>query len=555
MPMLLALLVVTFAVTAVLVREAWLTARAQRELAGRAAQDYAAYATWSTARIAETNLYAALSTLFRDAGTMSMPKDAPLPTLATLLRSARWVKECRCVPTIPVDYYFRIDFADDSVSGSDASGRGHPVAGWVPTAISERAKKTMTFTVLFEQSADSTHVVAFVMRRDAHGHPRGALGFVTDPVRYANAIFPTILGKRDILPRTLTRGIPNDSLLVAAVIDPYGGEIFRSAAWRTGTPTDTASLPAAYGGMLLHVALRPEAAARLHVSALPRSRVALWSGLLAVSGVLVLLVMRTLRREHELARLRSEFTASVSHELRTPLAQILLFGETLTLGRTRSESERLSAAEVIVREARRLMHLVENALHFSRSERQAIRLSPEPAALAPLVRDILHGFAPLARDAAVELETDLDASAEALVDRSAFRQMVLNLLDNAVKYGGRRGRVRVELAREAKVVRVAIEDRGPGVRVEDRERVWQPFVRGETDAAESGGETGSGIALAVVRDLALRHRGRTWVESGIAGGARFIIELPATGPEDAEEVCDAVATVAGAGDDGRGDRT
>ena len=86
-----------------------------------------------------------------------------------------------------------------------------------------------------------------------------------------------------------------------------------------------------------------------------------------------------LRRESELARLRSDFIASVSHELRTPLAQVRMFAETLLLGRVRSEEERLRSLQIVDQEARRLTHLVENILQFSRAEREAIRLAPVPS--------------------------------------------------------------------------------------------------------------------------------------------------------------------------------
>src|SRR5204863_999426 len=128
----------------------------------------------------------------------------------------------------------------------------------------------------------------------------------------------------------------------------------------------------------------------------PRSRLFALFGLLVLMGGLVVAVVIQLRREHELTRLRADLTAGVSHELRTPLAQILLFGETLMLERTRSERERRAAAEVIVREARRLMHLVENALHFARTDRHLLELSAEVIDIGALTREILVAFAPLA---------------------------------------------------------------------------------------------------------------------------------------------------------------
>src|SRR5262249_25619964 len=123
---------------------------------------------------------------------------------------------------------------------------------------------------------------------------------------------------------------------------------------------------------------------------------------------------------------------SVSHELRTPLSQILLFAETLNLGRVRTDQARRTATGVIVHEGRRLMPLVENILHFSRAERRMTRLGPEPIDLSRAVATVIEDWLPLAGAADVRVETRFAVDVHALADRGALRQMVLNLLDNAV---------------------------------------------------------------------------------------------------------------------------
>src|SRR5207244_712328 len=133
------------------------------------------------------------------------------------------------------------------------------------------------------------------------------------------------------------------------------------------------------GGMQVAVALRPELASKLVIGGLPRSRLPLLLGALGLTAGLIVTALVQLRREYELARLRTDFVSGVSHELRTPLAQIRMFSETLLLGRVRSEEEGRRSLEIIDQEARRLTHLVENLLHFSRSERQVTRLSPASA--------------------------------------------------------------------------------------------------------------------------------------------------------------------------------
>ena len=218
-------------------------------------------------------------------------------------------------------------------------------------------------------------------------------------------------------------------------------------------------------------------------------------GLLVLGAGSLVLTALHLRRQHELARLRADFTASVSHELRTPLAQILLYGEMLIFERTRSRQKRRVAAEVIVREARRLMHMVENALHFTRSDRGVATVAPALALVAPVVRDTLVAFAPLAWAADVTIHDDLDATAAAVIDRSALRQILLNLLDNAVKYGPRTQTVVVTLTTERDVVRLVVEDEGPGVASANRNTIWLPFVRGGGGAVADGVQsTGAGSA-------------------------------------------------------------
>jgi signal transduction histidine kinase len=230
-----------------------------------------------------------------------------------------------------------------------------------------------------------------------------------------------------------------------------------------------------------------------------------------------------LRREHELSRLRADFISSVSHELRTPLSQILLFAETLNLGRVRTEQERRTATGVIVQEGRRLMHLVENILHFSRAERQMARLGPEPVDLSQAVAEIVEDWLPLATAADVRIDTRFAPDVHAVADRSALRQMVLNLLDTALKYGPAAQTVTVGTSAENGHARFWVDDQGEGIPPRERERVWSSFYRLDRHANSS--VAGSGIGLYVVRELARLHDGDAWIEDAPGGGARVIVEL------------------------------
>jgi signal transduction histidine kinase len=400
------------------------------------------------------------------------------------------------------------------------------------------------FVIRFVRRGDSIDAIGLSPQRNASGQMVGALGFVTPAPALVEALFKYLWRYPALLPVAITHGLPSDSLLAASVSVPADPEIYRSAGWSPRLRSDTASLASFAGGLKVRIALRPDATARLQGAVVPGSRVPVWVGLLMLTGLLTGVIVRNLQREHELARLRLEFSAGVSHELRTPLTQILLYGETLALGRIRTEEERTSAAGVIVREAKRLMHLIDNTLAFSRAERPVVSLSPRRVELAPLVAEVTDGFAPLAEARNVVIVTAVDENARAFVDPEAFRQILINLLDNAVKYGPPRQQVSVGVSTGHTVVtlrpamlapgqpvsrtavRLTVDDEGPGVAGRARNDIWIPFVRGRNGETPTG--TGCGLGLAVVRDLAERHNGRAWVEVPPSGrGARFVVELPA----------------------------
>jgi signal transduction histidine kinase len=232
-----------------------------------------------------------------------------------------------------------------------------------------------------------------------------------------------------------------------------------------------------------------------------------------------------------LARLRTDFVSGVSHELRTPLAQIRWFAELLRMNKLRTEAERARSAEIIDQEARRLTYLVENVLNFARTEKGANRVSLAPADLDQEIAEAIELFAPLARARKMTVAESLDSSAVLPIDRDALRQILLNLLDNAVKYGpaGQTITVGSEIAGER--ARIWVEDQGPGIPHEYRQRVWEPYVRLNRESEASTG--GSGIGLSVVRELVTLHGGRTRAE-GVSGGsgARIVIELPLTQHDD-----------------------
>lgn len=319
---------------------------------------------------------------------------------------------------------------------------------------------------------------------------------------------------------------PADWVLSAIIADGRGEVWYRSAGRYPQLYTGTRPvLEGVLSGLTITVAVRPDAADDLFIGGLPSTRLLTLFILLGLTAGLLVVALVLIRREAEITRLRSDFIAGVSHELRTPLAQIRMFAETLMLGRVRSEVEHHRSLEIIDQEARRLTHLVENVLLFARSERRSGRINPERIDIAADIRDAIHGFAILCRSKAIEIRPELQEGVTAPVDRGALRQILLNLLDNAAKYGPLAQRITVGMALFDRAVRIWVDDEGPGIPEADRIRVFESFYRLDRDIASP--VAGSGIGLAIVRELVQLHDGRGWIDDAPGGGARVVVEFPA----------------------------
>jgi signal transduction histidine kinase len=287
--------------------------------------------------------------------------------------------------------------------------------------------------------------------------------------------------------------------------------------------------------MVVQAGIRQDASSHLIIGGLPRSRIPLLLGLmiltLGVGGAALL----QLRRERQLARLRDDFISGVSHEFRTPLTQIRVFAELLDEEKLRTDEERKRSTRVINREARRLTHLVENILHFSTLRRVPSDLGElEEIPLESAMGELAEAFGPQAAAGQHTIEVSVQPGLHVSAVRGGLYRILANLLDNALKYGPPGQKVEVRGTREGSWVRISVDDEGPGIPAQDRDRIWNPYRRLDRDRA--GEIQGSGIGLAVVAELSSAYGGRAWVEEGERGGARFVVELPASDapPEESD---------------------
>ncbi len=351
------------------------------------------------------------------------------------------------------------------------------------------------------------------------------LGFAVDQQAFKER-FGRVFEAGPLLPAALTdRNAFDNDWLYLNVTGPDGDNTLVHGERYQADLRVERGLGGYYEGLLegynVEVALDPDAAAQLVIGGLPESRLPTIGVLLLLTIGLIGFAMTLVRREAAFASARADFIARVSHELRTPLAQIRLFAETLRHKRFSSDADQQRSLEIIDREARRLSHLVDNVLEFSKSERGRIDLHRVALDLAALTEDAVASYAP---PPSVNIEALTEATVPVDADPDALRQVVLNLLDNAVKYGPQQQTVRVSVDRNEHKARLSVEDEGPGIPAHERDRIFVPYYRMRREDNEN--TTGTGIGLAVVKELVNRHNGVVSVEPCDSGGTRFVVEMP-----------------------------
>lgn len=270
----------------------------------------------------------------------------------------------------------------------------------------------------------------------------------------------------------------------------------------------------------LSLALNPAILPILVSSATPSYQVLI--GALAASLLLSFLALLFLRQLRLTLTRREAFVASITHELRTPLTEVLLHAESLQLDRQTPEAKGRAAAS-IVRETRRIIALVENALTLAGAGRPANHTRPAPIRPAPVLRESLRSLELAVRQRRARLDLELDEEASCAIDPVSLDRITINLIENGLRYGPEGQTITVRLRCQDRSVLLTVEDQGPGVPPQERHRIWDPFERG---SAAGPGTAGVGVGLAIVKHLAELVGGRVGVTEGPGGGARFTISFP-----------------------------
>jgi len=246
-----------------------------------------------------------------------------------------------------------------------------------------------------------------------------------------------------------------------------------------------------------------------------------------------LLTFEDVTAVEEAGQMRRDFVANVSHELRTPLTSLLGFVETLRGPARDDPAARDRFLSIMEREAGRMAQLVRDLLSLGRVEEEERRRPTDPVALKALVESVVQTLEPLAAATGNSLRLDLPPDAVIVPgDADQLRQVLVNLIENAIKYGGAGKPVEIMLtapgqepALRCAAVRLVVADHGDGIDEHHIPRLTERFYRVDNHRSREVG--GTGLGLAIVKHIINRHRGRLRIESTPGQGSRFTVILPA----------------------------
>jgi two-component system phosphate regulon sensor histidine kinase PhoR len=245
----------------------------------------------------------------------------------------------------------------------------------------------------------------------------------------------------------------------------------------------------------------------------------------------LLLIMQDVTELRRLENVRRDFVAKVSHELRTPLASIRAMAETLQEGALQDSSVAGRFLATIVTEAQRLSRISEDLLILSQAESRAP--VKEPLNLSEMLMEVAARFQRPADEAGLSISSEVPQGLKVWANYDQIEQVLVNLVDNAIKYTPRGGSIRVAAVRQNGYVAVDVADTGVGIMQQDLARIFERFYR--VDKARSRQSGGTGLGLSIVKHIVESHGGQITVQSEYNRGSTFTFTLPAANGHDPNE--------------------
>ncbi len=313
---------------------------------------------------------------------------------------------------------------------------------------------------------------------------------------------------------------------VLAVHNPDESPIVAPPASATAT-SDFTPPTAETNGLTLHAYPADPARLVAEADASTQKRMLLMLALFMTALGGALWSWRSVSRETELASLKINLVSRVSHELKTPLALVRMYGETLSMGRARDSKQAAEFGGIIAREAERLTALIQRILDFSRQQAGTLAYTKEPIDLSELLRSVVAAYSPHLEARGAILIDSLPFGIMVPCDANACESAIVNLLENAAKYGqdgDTEHEIDLVLEQKGDHAIVEVSDRGRGIPERERERVFDGFYR----ASNAGEVRGAGLGLSLVRHFARAHGGEIQALPRDGGGTVMRLTLPLT---------------------------
>ena len=247
--------------------------------------------------------------------------------------------------------------------------------------------------------------------------------------------------------------------------------------------------------------------------------------ILGVTSVGAYFLWRDVRREVQMAEMRSQFVSSVSHELKTPLTAIRMFAETIRLGRSKDRKTQEEYLDTIVNESQRLTRLLNNVLDFSKLEKGTRTYRPERTSVPEVIQAIVQAMDYPLKQQGYTLHVRMeDGLPDIVADRDALEQAILNLLHNAMKYSGESREIDLRTEKEERFILIQVKDKGIGIEPKEQSKIFEKFYR--VPSPENKRIPGTGLGLAIVAAFVKAHGGRLQVESAPGEGSTFTLFVP-----------------------------
>ncbi len=371
-------------------------------------------------------------------------------------------------------------------------------------------------------------------------------GLSKDRVVLGGASFEPDYLKRTFFPQMLEEFVTRKSKdeggnRLAMVVYPGEGEgghgdkiLAASSGWKAGKPEVSRKLEGVFRGLAIGIKFENTSVEALGRAWVQRSFVILGVlSLLLVAGLA--LTYRSVSKEVELARLKSDFVSNVSHELRTPLSLIRLYAETLELGRIKTQEKAQEYYRIVREESERLSALINNILDFSRIEAGRKEYDFRRTDIAELVSNTLDAYRYQIEQQGFALEQIIDSNIPPVcVDREAVARSLVNLINNALKYSAKDKYLGVRLYRDDGLLKLEVADHGIGIARGEQSKIFEKFYRAGDPLVHN--TKGSGLGLSLVQHIAHAHGGKVEVESAPGKGSKFTLFLPLeTGTREAAD--------------------